>query len=276
MSAGPQDVSIIKKAGWRQGSALSAALAENLSRDRLLRWDSSPSDVLVVLSHDCDITNASLSAEPFVEILRLRPVSKRNGNLVWGKNPRRYQFTDPRASPPVIYEASVHDRAVIPRDRLLGHDPDITKALENETRSRLCRWVAARYTRAAFADAFNHRIESAVEELRPLFKANGHLLSGIYLLVVDDELAEREDYRLAIIATMLEEQYADPDCRASGQELLDRIEAIIGACPGVDLGRTELRSETQLSVDDLRKLKRWDFDDLSLRGGAAGQLPPGP
>ncbi len=274
MSAGSQDVRSIKQDGWRQGSVLPAALVDVLSRDGLLPWARSPDDVVIVLSHDCDVTNASLAAEPTVEFLRLTVVSTRNGNLHWGKNPRRYQFTDPHRSPPILYETSVHDRAVVPRERLIGHAPDSDGALAPESLRRLCRWVAARYVRAAFPDSFNDRVAPAVDELRPFLKSAGDLLTGIYLLVVDDELPEGEDYRVVLIATMLDEHFSDSPRRTSAQELLGRVEAIMGTCSGVDLGFTELRSEAGLSLHELRTLKRWDFDDLSLRQGPIDDLPP--
>jgi hypothetical protein len=276
MFAGSQDVSSIKEDGWRQGSVLPVALVDDLTRDGLLPWARSPDDIVIVLSHDCDVTNASLAAEPTVEFLRLRVVSIRNGNLDWGKNPRRYQFTDSRRSPPVLCETSVHDRAVVSRERLIGHTPDSDRTVDTETLRRLCRWVAARYVRAAFPDSFNDRVAPAVDELRPLLKSAGHLLTGIYLLVVDDELPEGEDYQLVLIATMLDEHYCDSSRRTSTQELLDRMEAIMGRCSGVDLSFTELRSEAGLSLHELRTLKRWDFDDLSLRRGAVQDLPRTP
>ena len=51
--------------------------------------------------------------------------------------------------------------------------------------------------------------------------------------------------------------------RTSAQTLLDRVEAIFGTCSGVGDCITELRSEAELSLHDMRTLKRWDFDDLS-------------
>lgn len=274
MSARSQDVNTIKDAGWRQGSALPSELVDSLTTERQFPWDVSSSDILIVLSHDCDITNASLLAEPNVEILRLRSVQERNGNLDWGKNPRRYQFIDSRTVPPSIFEVSVHDRAVVPRDRLIGHFPDTAKSIDDSTRSRLCLWVAARYTRAAFPDAFNDRIMPAVDELRPQFKSKGHFITGIYLHVIDDELPQEEDYALQLIATMIHEHYVDPTMRASAQDLVNRIEAAIASCSGLSLAVTELRSEAELSIAELRKLKRWDFDDLSLRRSGTQDLPP--
>lgn len=275
MPAESRHATAIKEDGWRQGSALPVELADALACDDLLPWALSPNDVVIVLSQDCDVTNPSLSVEPSVELLRLKTVSTRDGNLDWGKNPRRYQFTDSTKSPVVVLEASVHDRAFVPRDRLIGYKPNAAKTLDNETRSRLCRWIAARYVRAAFPDSFNRRTEPVLDQLRALFKSKGQCLSGLYLLLIDDELPDEEDYGAILVATMIEEHYSDPGKKQSAEELLIRVEAIFGECSGLDL-TTELRSEAELSVHDLRKLKRWDFDDLSLRRGWVQELPPNP
>jgi hypothetical protein len=275
MAAESRDAATIKDDGWRQGSALPADLAETLSREGLLRWAHSVDDVLIVISHDCDVTNASLRIEPDVELLRLMRVSTRDGNFDWGKHPRRYQFTDDRGSPPATFEASVHDRVIVSRDRLIGFKPDIATTVDSEARSRLARWIAARYVRAAFPDSFNRRIQPAVGPLRAAFKSKGWILSGIYLLVNDDELPADDDYRVVLVATMLDEHYADREKRIVAQSLVDRIEAIFQECTGVDF-LTELRSESEVSLHDMRKLKRWDFDDLSLRQGQVEDLPPNP
>ena len=124
MTEGPPDVSRIKDDGWRQGSALPAALVDHLSRDGLLPWPRSQDDVLIVLSHDCDVTNASLSAEPNCRTPSFegRFIQGRQPGL--GKEPTSISIHDSRTSPPVRYEVSVHDRAVVPRDRLIGYRPD--------------------------------------------------------------------------------------------------------------------------------------------------------
>lgn len=275
MSTEPREAASIKDDGWRQGSVLPDELAKILLRDNRLPWDSSPDDILIVISHDCDITNASFVSEPYVELLRLKQVPRRDGNLDWGKNPRRYQFVD-HGGPPVVFETSVHDRARVPRNLLIGYQPNAAMKVDDETRSRLCRWIAARYVRAAFPDAFNDRIAPAVTQLRTAFKSDGENLTGIYLILVDEELPQTEDYQVVLFATMLDEHYRDHARRTAAQGLLDRIEAIFAGCSGVSFGTTELRSESEISLHDMRKLKRWDFDDLSLRQGQVEDLPPNP
>lgn len=49
-------------------SVLPVAFVDDLSRDGLLPWARSPDDVVIVLSHDCDVTNASLAVEPSLEL----------------------------------------------------------------------------------------------------------------------------------------------------------------------------------------------------------------
>ena len=51
------------------------------------------------------------------------------------------------------------------------------------------------------------------------------------------------------------------------------IEAELDNCDGIDVVQSELRSESQVSLAELRLLKRWDFDDLTLRDDDPDAIP---
>src|SRR5690606_26491633 len=65
--APPSDGARIKDLGWRQGSILPRALCQELQSIGDLGVPAEGDAVLVVVSHDCDVTNASLLNEPKVE-----------------------------------------------------------------------------------------------------------------------------------------------------------------------------------------------------------------
>ena len=56
-------------------------------------------------------------------------------------------------------------------------------------------------------------------------------------------------------------------------EMLGAIEAAFAGCDSVHLKACELRSEADVSVDDLLRLKRWDYDDLTFRIGGSDDFP---
>jgi len=270
------DATQIKSSGWRQGSVLPPALVDQLRRQSYLRSLSGDCEVFVVVSHDCDVTNANLELEPEVELLgaAVLPETDKNGNYLWGKNPRTYQLEAGSPDNREIWQFSIHDRVRIPRRFLLGHGPDATRSLDQENVRRLALWLARRYYRAALPDAFVERTRVAVDRLRDQFKKKGDVLTAIYILVVDEELHDETPYEIVIWASMRAEDYENPNAQAEAQSLLDKVEAVLQELDGVDVKESELKSEAQISLDDLRGLKRWDFDDLTIRGQPTSKLPP--
>jgi len=270
------DATQIKASGWHQGSVLPGALIRELSAASLLPWPVSNNQLLVVVSHDCDATNPSFDVEPEVELLRatILPRSQAEGAYFWGKNPRTYHLEDNSSGTTVVWQFSVHDRIRVPRRLLLGHAPDSTRVLDPQNIRRLALWLARRYVRAAFPDAFVARIRPAVDRLRTRLKREGSLLTAIYILVADEELPDSVPYEPIIWASVRVEDYSDAARRARTQELLDKVEAAVQDCDGIEVKHSLLVSEAELSLDDLRRLKRWDFDDLTIRGEAITEPPP--
>ncbi len=71
------------------------------------------------------------------------------------------------------------------------------------------------------------------------------------------------------------DDYMLPQRREKAQELLDKVEAPLGDCDGIEVLESRLKSEEEISLDDCRrsKLKRRDFDDLTIRGQPVSDIP---
>ncbi len=269
------DATQIKAKGWRQGSVIPAALADTLCAGEVLPWHLSENEFLVVISQDCDVTSPDFRIESQVELIRasLLPESEKHGNYFWAKNPRRYQLEEPSSGDSTVWQFCIQDRVIVPRNCLLDAEPDGDRVLSPENVKRLCLWVARRYFRVAFADAFNNRIEDAVKKLRRMLKSKGELLTAIYLFVADQEFPDDTPYDIIMYGSMRVEDYALPTRRKEAQEVLDKVEAALASCEGINVNESVLKSEADISIDELRKLKRWDFDDLSVRGERVSDLP---
>lgn len=274
MGDGESDAIEVKNRGWRQGSVLQGVFADLLVSEELLPGAEHPQE-FVIASHDCDVTNRSFDAEPEVELLSaaVLDLSEKDGNCFWGRNPRRYQLerSVPHAS---IWEFSIQRRVWIPRQRLLESEPDAQLALSCDDIDRLALWLVRRYRRAAFPDRFVERTRAATRKLRGPLKKHGHRLTAVFLLVADDELPEGTPYEVVLYGTMHVDDWSDPDARQFAQALLNKIEVALGESDGVEVKESVLLSEAQISLDDRRRLTRWDFDDLTIRGHDPGQLPP--
>lgn len=269
------DATQIKSTGWRQGSVLPAALVDTLRENNFLPWGLSDNELLLVISHDCDVTNSDFRTEPEVELIRavLLPECRKHGHYFWAKNPRTYQLEDSSTGASVIWQFSILDRLSVPRQLLLNATPDKEHSLSLGNLKRLCLWLARRYTRVAFPDAFNERTDAATRKLHTRLKSKGDLLTAIYLFMVDEELPAGSLYDIIIYGSMRVEDFDDSEKRKDAQKVLDKVEAALADCNGIDVKECVLRSEAEISVDEIRKLKRWDFDDLTIRGNTLSDLP---
>lgn len=258
----------IQSRGWAQGSVISARLQAHLNLG-----DASETLALVV-SHDCDVVNGSFELEPYVEVLVAKRVERLDGNKLRGKNPRLIQLTVSAGdSEDVLIEASAYDRHFVDRRLLATDDPAWTIGVR--PRTELIRWLAARYVRAAFPDAFNERIALAQKQIAKLVKRSGKHLSGIYILVQDDEL-DSGDYEIQVRATMEVEDHDDLAKRKTCTALLDKVVTAINECDGIDVYDHRVVSEAEFSLDDLRLMKRWDWDHISLKQDPAESMAPNP
>jgi hypothetical protein len=264
----------VKNNGWRQGSILGDEFVQLLVERELLPGIECPGH-WVVLSHDCDVSNASFEAEPFVELIFGESIdaASLDGNRQWGKNARLLQIQNPSDQQDMAYfQFSATQRYWVDR-KLFAEQMPSPKKLDVELISRLTRWVAKRYVRAAFPDEFVERTRAVVGRIRKKAKRDGGLITGIYLLVSDEELGKDADYEIIVFATMLDEMYDDSEARKVAAKLMSELDDAFDNCAGVQLLKSELRKESQLTLTELRYMKRWDFDDLTLRGESQASIP---
>ena len=300
MGDGDESAKLIKQSGWRQGAILSEGLVNELlehsqlpeyllvpkesgerenTLSKLLKWISRglsglsvvadrriiEDSVLVTISHDCDITNESYDREPFAELLagKLITDSERDGGLEWGKNSRALILPIPE-NPfgNVFIRFDATKRFCVPRRLLASHRP-ISDGLTSESIYLLSAWVAKRFVRRAFPDEFNRRIAKATTKLRSQFKTKGDVLSGIYILVSDEEI--EDDYEIIIWGTMKDEVFDNPEQRRQATALIDQVGEKLDNCDGIVVNESQVIRESDFSLTDLRLMKRWDFDDLTMR-----------
>ena len=270
-----EDSNQIKDNGWRQGCVLPKSLVERLVQEQGLQA-AAENQFYIVISHDCDVTNPSLKVEPLVELLKaslLHPADQ-EGSRAWGKNPRFYQLECESHAGQCFCQLSIHDRISVPREYFATACPDTTTVFDPDDIRALALWIARRYVRSAFPDAFVERTKPATDRLRKKLRKQGNLLTAIYVVVVEEELPEDRPYEIILHGSMRVDDYGVPERRESVQELLDKVEAALADCDGIEVKESCLKSEKEISIDDRRILKRWDFDDLTIRGQAISELPP--
>jgi len=244
----------IRKRGWHQGSVASDSLRAEVSG-----WTGTTEsyDLVIVVTHDCDLISADFDAEPFAELMIARRLtsSDRDGNCFRGKNPRRLQFELDGE----LYQIRAYEKGVVARALLAEHPPDERRTLPNVVREILPEWLAKRYERSALPDAFNERTRKAREKIRKRLAKDADLVSAIYLTVEPvDELAGEEPY-LVIVSVVAESQLVDDDDTGSRLDSLTQfIRTSLTAANGVDVRDCLLLRDNDFSLADMNRSIEWD------------------
>ena len=262
----------IRRQGWRQGSVVPADLVRQMSDVPPGTPPDGNGIYWLVLSHDCDIVHHDLGAEPNIEIISFTTVESPDGNLLHGKNPRRLHLSDPSGTRHFEFEAK--SRRFCSRKHLAKLPPDLQMRFSNGQIRDLVKWIALRYVRTAFPDAFNIRLRPAAAKLGKLLKSDGKFIASIFVAMDLRELASGETYNLILYILMRDEDFGNPSRKTSAHETSNQIEALInGKCHGIMVKESSVRSEGEITVADLRMLHRLEFDYLSH---VENNVPPSP
>lgn len=220
-------------------------------------------------SQDCDVVHVKYTVEPKVEIIRAVRRKKLDGNLVFAKSARKLQFELSSQDGIEPYELSIHERWSVDRRILEDADPDQDISLSEGQKKQLSGWLAKRYRRDAFPDAFVNRLKEQPhsENLRNLFKDWGQWISGVYLVLdTDEDLPPEQPYVAVAWATVLLEDYEDEKTlERLNDEFQPLLEKALGAFTGIEVRDAMVVSEADFSLADIRRTRRMDLDDLSYR-----------
>jgi hypothetical protein len=163
---------------WRQGHVLAGETIDKLG----LRDTRAPERTVVVITHDCDLA-ASPDKEPDIEVIIGRLVEKADGNFTHAKSPRvlHLAFTTPGG--PRVVELAATNKARIAKTDLIDHAPRRGWELDPTGLSILQRWLAARYRRTAFPDAFEELLNrsGASARLTKILKPAGKHICAVLM-----------------------------------------------------------------------------------------------
>jgi len=259
----------IRQKGWRQGSIITAEQNEVNSLEQM---GLVPKDYThwLLLSHDCDIVHHDFENEPHVEIMAARFVDSSDGNLLHGKNPRRLQLKMGEQ----WIEFHVGTRKFIERRHLANLAPDRSIALPRDAVQSLAGWVARRYVRVGLPDSFNNRLQVQLKNINKLMAKEGSSICTVYVLLSDDiELPEEKDYRIDIVAAMRDEDHDQTEKRTEVEKALGTFCQVLSKCRGIKVENSQVRPERNISLTDIRYLRRMEFDYMSRSDSDAPPCP---
>ncbi len=267
---------------WRQSSVLTPDAVKVLN---LVYCDSPQDTCVVVVSHDCDLANDDLKAEPDVEVIVGRLIDA-NGSFMWGKSPRTLHLGFQRSGTEVAVELLSREKQRVAKIVLAAFAPDPAFSLNARGLSVLRSWLASRYRRAAFPDRFvdrlkTHKLDAKIEAI---MKTHGVAVAEVYFDVDMGQLLDRADgspYELRIIVACVSS--ADADVSAEIAKIIEaKLEEAFrkklfdekaSRWADIQLVGCVAMSEDDLPLSRVRVLTPWRLEHLSLK---AEDGQPGP
>lgn len=259
---------------WRQGHILPPEAVQALG---LIHPETPEITCVVVISHDCDLANANLQAEPHVEVIVGREPQKGNGSFFWAKSPRTLHVEILKQGAPVTLELVATAKQPVQKQALANFTPDAGYVVPAKSLSVIRSWLAVRYNRAAFPDPFVTRLKAskADKAIAKLIEPIGNLLSAIYFDVDEGEEIDRSDgspYALSIV--LVYPAGDDPAFSANTIEKLEQqVEKIFEEKHfdkakekwlGVALKSCMSISEDDLTVSNAKLLTQWRLEYMTL------------
>ena len=137
--------------------------------------------------------------------------------------------------------------------------------LEPDDAQLLRRWIAKRYTRPAFPDAFNTRLAAVENRLERLFKSEeGQVVTGVFLDVPDDEFVDERPYEIAVLVTARSDAWEDRGAVVALDRFEERLSSILDSCNGITVSDMGALPEDDLTLAQLRRYRRLDRDYRSF------------
>lgn len=266
----PFDADAIASRGWRQGAVLGDTVAERARAVAPDDLDLHDDDLIIIVSHDCDIVNFSLEKEPVVEVIRAVLLNREtvDKQQVGGRNPRSVQFSVSIDDQEFVVRCSIHDRWNVPRDLLCTERP--RAVLPTKPCRMLAEWLAKRYIRAAFPSEFDSRWRGEksknLKKWMKLLERHSSWMRGVYLrLSTLEELNEEGAYRChMIVASPADVKNAD-DWPKAKETIETEIEEFWGQFkPGILFDGVEVLGADDLTLAEIEPYQRFDADWVSF------------
>lgn len=275
---------------WRQGSVIAQADAIAAG---LFNEASSNSKRAIVVTHDCDLPN---DKEEHVEVMVGDVISRLDKQYARARNVRRLHLAFGTAEDAQSFlELQITARQSISKSLIADATPDSGWVMPDEEKRALKQWLAARYGRPAFPNAFEAHLRKSVGKKQNVEDRLGKLLErvsahlvGVFFDLGENRAVELPDgtpYDLKITVVYDANEGGQP-ARLAAEEVVSEIRDVFHGAYGAPELATEIALETCeavadtfFSLSDLRRVDQWRAEYISLRQNppepflAAGELP---
>jgi hypothetical protein len=251
---------------WRQGHLLTADAIEALI-------PTAPEGAsAVVVSHDCDL----VSKEEQVELIVGKTAARLDGNKTFAKSPRVLQLEYVGAAGSCIIELNATEKRMVPKKDLFKFGPESKYTRSEPNVGVLQKWLAARYRRSAFPDAFNDCLEET--KLRELIvkicRAHATAIRGLYFDVDHGDervhLTHDDPFTLGIV--LLVDSGSGDEAFEEAEKAKKKLEDIFeakfytaeGGWKRIKLEYCDVASDQVMTVHQALLTKEWKLEYISL------------
>ncbi|SUI90716.1 hypothetical protein [Shewanella morhuae] len=276
---------LVPGTSWRQGHVLKHDDAVSLG---LLKPDETNQKV-VVITHDCDLQSNS---EKNVELM-VGPLKKGSSQMKRAKHPRILDlcFENPENNNKNAIELKHERKHILPKQNFQCEVNDNNFNISAEEKQGLKQWLAAKYGRPAFPNAFEERLRAFDDgkkiifekEVATIIAANAEHLIGIFFDLGEDrfnDLDEGTPYEISIIV-VYDAVTGGPDARKCAEETSSNLKTLFTQFYGdPTLGHSELISldkcsavaDINFSLYALRTMDQWRIEYISIEDETLGDF----
>lgn len=271
---------------WRQGDLLTQETAAKLTT---LNGADGEMHRVVVITHDCDLPHAG---ETSIEVIVADLITETNPQFSYAKNPRKlhlgYEIEDGQ---PIVVELRHAERRAVPKGEFEKHAArDDSASLPVDAKRALKQWLAARYGRPAFPNAFENRLRKSVGKKNTVERQIGKILEpeakhlvGLFFDLGEHrswEVPEGEPYALSV-SVVYDATEGSTQARLSAEKVADQLRVLFEQAYGkpdvateIALDACEAIADTSITLADLRRVDQWRLEYISLGDDDHGDFLP--
>lgn len=269
---------------WRQGHVLKHEDAVSLG---LLDKDDISKKV-VVITHDCDLQSAS---EKQIEVI-VGSLKKGSSQMKRAKHPRilDLSFENPESEDCNAIELRHENKATLPKESFLCGENDTSFSISAEEKQGLKQWLAARYGRPAFPNAFEDRLRAFDNKkfkfektVASIISSNSQHIIGVFFDLGDNrfnDLVEGEPYELSI-NVVYDATEGGPSARVDAEQTCEALKSIFYQYYGdpttseselIALDNCSAVADIHFSLYALRRMDQWRVEYISLEDDSLGDF----
>lgn len=261
---------------WRQGDLLTPDAAAKLTA---LNSAVGETHRIVVITHDCDLLN---DGETSVEVIVTDVVAAVNPQFSYAKNPRKlhlgYEIVGGQS---IVVELRHAERRIVSKAEFAKHAiKDGNALLPVDAKRALKQWLASRYGRPAFPNAFEGRLRKLVGKKNTVERQIGKILEpeakhlvGLFFDLGEQrsvEVPSGEPYALSI-SVVYDGTEGGTQARQSAEKVASQLRELFeqafgkpDAATEIALDACEAIADTSITLADLRRVDQWRLEYISL------------